>query len=127
MQAEAYSRSLEELRPDLHINHKSASNTEVDTLSDSHMLDDPIGIPHELLTDLPPDQSSYRDSSHSEEFLTGWEALDENNQDQDYVIQSGNESEASQASQGLTQKTRTKAKFKPQVSFLFPLSKHFLD
>ncbi|KAN0111553.1 hypothetical protein V8E52_008392 [Russula decolorans] len=119
MQDEAYTQSQEELRPDLHINYKSASNTEVETLSDSHMLDDPIGIPCEPLTvrDLPPDQSSYRDSSHGKEFLTGWEELDD--QDQDYVMPSGNESDASQASkasQDLTQKTRSKAKFKPQVS-----------
>jgi hypothetical protein len=90
MQDEAYTRSQEELRPDLHIDYKSASNTEVETLSDSHMLDD--------------------------------------DQDQDYVMPSGNESDASQASkasQDLTQKTHSKAKFKPQVSFLFPLVNHF--
>jgi hypothetical protein len=134
MQAEEYAQSLEDLRPDLH--HKSASNTDVETLSDSHMIfDDPIEIPREPLTGLPPDGSSYRDSSHSEEFLTGWEELEENQQDQDYLMPSDNESEASHASQASQAshsqpRNRTKAKFKPQYKvsfFLFRLSKRFLN
>lgn len=102
------------------------SNTDVETLSDSHlMLDDPIEIPRKPLINLPADWRSYRGSSHSEEFLTGWEELEENDRDHDYVMPSDNElSEDSQAShdQSLPRKTgpQTKAKFKPQklkVSF----------
>ena len=37
MQANKYAQSLEDMRPDLHINHKSATNTDVDTLSDTHL------------------------------------------------------------------------------------------
>jgi len=123
MQMEEYAQSLEDLRPDLH--HKSASNTDIKTLSDSHLIsNDLIEIPREPLTDLPPDWSSYRDSSHSEEFLTRWEALEENQQDQDYLMPSDNESEAShvsQASQPSHSQPRksTKAKFKPQYKVSF--------
>jgi hypothetical protein len=120
MQAEEHTRSLEDIRPDLHIDHKSATNTNDDTLSDSHLnLEDPIDISGKPVMDLPSNQSSYHNSSQSEEFLTGW-GREENDQDQDYVIPSDNESEASQAShESLRRKTgRTKAKFKPQVCFV---------
>lgn len=142
-QVEEHTRSLEDLRPDLHIDHKSAS-TDVETLSDSHLtLDNPITLPRKPLIDLPLDHSSYRESSHSEEFLTGWGQVennvtvaDENEEDQgqDYVMQSDNELEASEASEALhddqtlrrkSPGPRPKAKFKPQymVSFLFRFSK----
>ena len=107
MQANKYAQSLEDVRPDLHINHKSATNTDVDTLSDTHL-----------------------NPSQSEEFLTGWEG-EEKNQDQDYVMPSDNESDASAHDNSLYRKTGLcttgKAKFKPQVFNLFCLSKHFLN
>ena len=152
-QAEEYAQSLEELRPDLHIDHKSASasTTDVETLSDSHLtLDNPI--PREPLIDLPQllplDHTSYRSSSHSEDFLTGWlggntvpvdennEAVEENNEaaeennegnDEDYIMLSdaSEASEASKAScdQFQARKPRRKAKFKHQIKvrFLFCL------
>jgi hypothetical protein len=75
MQARENAQSLEAIRPDLHI---SALNIDTETMSDSHlMLDDPIEIQHNLLTDLP-EQSSYHSSSHSEDFLSGWEVVGEN-------------------------------------------------
>lgn len=145
-QVEEYARSLEDLRPDLHISRKSASNTDVETLSDSHLtLDDPVEIPREPLIDiprlLPLEQGSYRSSGPSDDFLTGWlgedAAVGERNheeQDQEFVMhtqaQDNNDSEASEvseASQALrdqTRKPRPKAKFKPQrdiVCFLFSL------
>ena len=118
-------QSLDVLRPDLYIDPKSASNaaSNVD-LSDSHLnssLDDPIGTPHSPLIDLPPEHSSYQGSSHSDDFLTGWQGteenaavvVEENNEDQDYRMQS--DSEASHVSQDQTRKSgpRPKAKFKP--------------
>ena len=138
-------QSLDVLRPDLYIDPKSASNTasDVDTLSDSHltrMLDDPIGIPRDPLTDLPLEPTSYRGSSHSDDFLTGWQETEDNaevvveedneDQDQDYLMQS--DSEASHESQALPDQTRShrkatgSGKFKPQynVSLLF---RHFLN
>jgi len=73
MQDKEYTRSLEILRPDLHNCHKSVSNTDVDTLSNSHqsnlMLDD---LPHaESLTnlDLLLKQSSYCSPFH-EDYMT---------------------------------------------------------
>ena len=95
------------------------------------MLNDPIGLPCKPLVDLPLDQISYHESSHSKDFLTGWKEvennaavvdMDENKQDQeqDYVMQSDNESEALEASQNLHTETlyrksgpSHKAKFKP--------------
>lgn len=135
-QVEEYTRSLEDLRPDLHINHKSASNTDVETLSDSYLiLDNPIQLPRKPLIDLPIDHSSYHELSHSDDFLTGWEevesnatVMDENEEDQeqDYVMQSDNESEASEAlhDQTLCRKSgpRPKAKFKPQHKVCFFVS-----
>jgi hypothetical protein len=83
-QVEEYTQSLEDLRPDLHIGNKSASNTDVDTLSNSHLIldDNPLGIP------APTDWSSRRGSSQGDNNFFG-----------DYVIESDNddESEASQA------------------------------
>ena len=115
MQAEELTQSLEGIRPDLHINHKSVMNTNDDTLSDSHLNhEDSVDISDEPVMDLPSDRSSYRDLSQSKEYLTGWgweeivgENGEENDQGQDYVMPSDNESEASQAC------LRTKAKFKP--------------
>jgi len=129
MQAED-AQSLDVLRPDLYIDPKSAlsSASEVDTLSDSHlgmMLDDPIRKPCDPVC-FPPDQSSYCESSHSEEFLTGWQKTEENpavvveeneeDQDQDYVQSDSEASHVSQASPDQTQKSglQPKAKFKPQ-------------
>ena len=131
MQAEENARSLDDLRPDLYISQKSASSTE--TLSDSHLvpLDDPIQIPRiprVPLIDIPQEHSSYRASSHSDDLLTGWQDLEEdapvimeeNNEDQDYDIQSDNDSEASHMSQGSQQPCpRRKAKFKPQYNVCF--------
>jgi hypothetical protein len=126
--------SLDILRPDLYIDPKSVNAaSDVDTLSDSHlMLDDPIEIPRQPLIDLPPDRSSYRDSSHSEEFLTGWQeteenpavVVEENNdqvQDQDYLMQS--DSEVSHVSQAGPSR---KAKFKPQY-FVSSSFRQFLN
>src|SRR5260370_363430 len=46
MQARNNACSLENLHPDLHIDHKSGSISDVDTLSDSHLvLKEPIEIP----------------------------------------------------------------------------------
>jgi hypothetical protein len=54
MQAEQYTRLLEDFRSDLHIDHKSATNTNDITLSDSHLnLEDPINIPPGSLPTLP--------------------------------------------------------------------------
>src|SRR5258708_12345356 len=87
MQARDDARSLEDLHPDLHIDHKSGSISDVDTLSDSHLvLQEPIEIPRlpsiEIpcppLTEIPFKRSSYRSSSHNEEFLTGEEELRDN-------------------------------------------------
>ncbi len=128
MQAREDAEALEAIRPDLHISHKSALNTDTETLSDSHlMLDDPIKIQRDLLTDLPLEQYSYHDSSYSEEFLSGWEAVgenatvgEENNKDRDFM-----RSEAeSEADENQTQPRKKpaptpKAKFKPQVSSFF--------
>lgn len=108
LQVEDDAQSLEYLRPDLHIDPKLASNTDVDTLSDScPMLDEPVGA----LIALSPlaEHSSYRGSSNSEDFLTGWEepedravVEDEKNEnrdgdgvgdkDKDYVIWSHSDS-----------------------------------
>jgi hypothetical protein len=131
MQAQQDAHSLDDLRPDLYISQKSASSS--DTLSDSHLMpDDPIGLPRVPLTDLPPERSSYRGSSHSDDFLTGWEEteteenvaviVEENNdqdQDQGYVMPESDNESVSHGSQDqtLSQKSRRKAKFKPQVSF----------
>ena len=129
-------QSLGVLRPDLYIDPKSASNTtsEVDALSDTHltpMLDDPIGGQHEPLTDIPLEATSYRGSNNSDDFLTGWQETEEiaeavveednEDQDQDYLMQSG--SEASHMSQqdeietrqsGPPRKATGSGKFKPQ-------------
>ena len=102
MEAEDTTRSLEDLRPDLHIGHKSASSTDGNALSDSPpMLDDPVAMPHNMQIDFPPEGSSYRESSHGEEYMTSWEEFEDhvvtakkNTEDQDYVLQTGNESEA---------------------------------
>jgi hypothetical protein len=127
MQAREDAEALEAIRPDLHITHKSALNTDAETLSDSHlMLDDPIEIQRDMLTDLPLEQCSYHDSSHSEEFLSGWEAVgEENNEDQvrDYCDFMHSEAE-SEANENQTQPRKKpaptpKAKFKPQVSSFF--------
>src|SRR5260370_12450496 len=76
MQDREDAEALEAIRPDLHISHKSALNTGTETLSDSHlMLDDPIEIQRDLLTDLPLEQYSYHVSTYSEEFLSGWAAV----------------------------------------------------
>jgi hypothetical protein len=127
---------LDVLRPDIYIDPKSASNTagDVDTQSDSHLMpDDPTGIPQGPLIDLQPDpltdhqpeQSSYRGSSHSDDFLTGWKTGEDAavivEEDEDYLMQS--DSEASHVSQASPDQTRRrpKAKTKPQykVSLLF--------
>ena len=95
-----YARSLEDLRPDLHIYRKSASNTDVDGLSDSHLttpLDDPftetsrepltdfpLRISREPLTDLPVKHSLasiFRGSGQYEDpttMPTAWERLENN-------------------------------------------------
>src|SRR5258708_36810703 len=128
MQAREDAEALEAIRPDLHISHKSALNHATETLSDSHlMLDDPIEIQRDPLTDLPLEQYSYHDSSYSEEFLSRWEAVgenatvgEENNEDHDFMC-----SEAeSEADENQTQPQKKpaptpKAKFKPQVSSFF--------
>src|SRR5258708_12808333 len=68
MQARDDAHSLEDLRPDLHIDHKSGLISDVDTLSDSHLaLEEPIEIPplpsiqipSPLLTNLPFDPRSH--------------------------------------------------------------------
>jgi hypothetical protein len=132
-------QSLDVIRPDLYIDPKSANTaSDADTLSDSHLMpDDPTGIPQDSdplidlqpdpLTDLLTEQSSYRGSSHSEDFLTGWKEtgedaagedaaaiVDENeHEEQDYLMQSDSEaSHVSQASQDQTRKRRPKAKAK---------------
>jgi len=119
LQVEDDAQSLEYLRPDLHIDPKSASNTDVDTLSDLRpILDKPV----DALTALSPlaEHSSYRGSSYSEDFLTGWGepedravVEDENNENRDgdgvgaenddYVISSDTDMEASQASEDQSQ------------------------
>src|SRR5260221_10265974 len=95
MEAEDMTRSLEDLRPDLHIGHKSASSTDGNTLSDSPpMLDDPVAMPHNMQIEFPLEGSSYHESSHSEEYMTGWEEFKDhvfkakkNTEDQDYILQ----------------------------------------
>jgi hypothetical protein len=138
-QIEENARSLEELRLDLYTKNKSASNFEVETLSDSHLrLNEPSKLPCEPLIKPPLEYSPYRESSHSEEFLTSWqEEEDENNvvvadeyeanqdQDQDYVTWTDDKSEASEASQALQERheaappPKPKAKFKPQHKVQF--------
>jgi hypothetical protein len=92
------------------------------------VLDDP---PHDALIAPPPSRTSYRESSQSDDFLTGWEGAEENtavveeDEEHDYDMrsESGNESEASHMSQPYKQTQKsTKAKFKPQhdaVSFFY--------
>lgn len=136
MQAEDDAKSLEDLRPDLHIGPKSVSNSEVDTLSDSHLIpDDAIENLHDSLMDFPPELSSYRDLSHSEEFLTDWQetqenttVVEENNKDEDdglgYIMLSENESDHDDETRTRKRQPAPKAKFKPQpskVSFRFLL------
>ncbi len=76
MQVEDNARSLEDVRPDLHIVHKSAWNSDVSSLGDSRMIpDNPVGMPPEAPIDLPSKQSSYHESSHGEDYLTGWEEI----------------------------------------------------
>jgi hypothetical protein len=102
MQADDNAKSLEALRPDLHIDPESAPNTDVDTL-----LGPPV-----------VDCSSYRGSSHSEEFLTGWEEVEDRavvveenyededeheDEDEDYTVLSKSETEASEASEDQSQ------------------------
>src|SRR5258708_10396205 len=128
MQAREDAEALEAIRPDLHYSHKSVLNTDTETLSDSHlMLNDPIEIQCNPLTDLPLEQYSFHDLSYSEEFLSGWEVVgenatvgEENNEDHDFM-----HSEAeSEADENQTQPQKKpaptpKAKFKPQVSSFF--------
>jgi len=112
-QTEDDTQLLEYQRPDLRIDPKLALNTDVDTLSDSRILDKPINV----LTDVPPlaECSSYHGSSHSEDFLTGWEEVEDHgavmveenykdkdkgkDKDKDYTILSDSKMEASQASE----------------------------
>jgi hypothetical protein len=70
-QAEEYARSLEDLRPDLHIGNNSVSNTDVDTLSNSHLVldDDPHGRP--APADWSSYRGSYRGSSQGDDDFTG--------------------------------------------------------
>jgi len=135
MQARDDARSLEDLRPDLHIDHKSGSISDVDTLSDSHLaLEEPIEIPRlpsiEIprppLTELPFERSSYRSSSHNEEFLTGGEELRDNaaeineGDDEENILprdEAGSEAEEDQTQ--LRKKPTPKTKFKPQVRSSF--------
>ncbi len=108
MQAEDNARSLDDIRPDLSIGTKSSQNTDVDILSDSHqMLDEPVDAIDPLsLTE----RSSYRGSNHSEDFLTGWdevedqvameeEKFEDEGEDNEYTgtMLSTSETEASQA------------------------------
>src|SRR5258708_30200640 len=135
MQARNDTCSLEDLRPGLHIDHKSGSISDVDTLSDSHLvLEEPIEIPHlpsiEIpcppLTELPFERSSYRSLSHNEEFLTGGEELRDNaaeinEGDDEENILPRNEA-ASETEEDHTQLRKNptpKTKFKPQVRASF--------
>src|SRR5260370_34389678 len=101
VEAEDTTQSLEDLRPDLHIGHKSALSTDGNALSDSPpMLDDPVAMPHNMQIDFPPEGSSYHESSHSEEYMTGWAEFKDhvvmvkkNTEAQDYFLQMSNESE----------------------------------
>ena len=142
-QAEEYSLSLAELRPDRHLTASMESEL------------GPVAVksPREPLIELPRllehTISLYRSSSHRDEFLTGWlkgnsvvvgksAAVEEETnegQDQDYVMHSQSESEASEAScdPSLSQKPRLKASgtFKPQrnvanVRFFFTYLIFFL-
>jgi hypothetical protein len=130
MQAKDTAQSLEDLRPDLCMHRLSASSTEDNILSDSHaLLDDPVGSDcsvHDTLIDIPPQHSLYRESSHSEEYLTGWEEPEdfENNEDKDkdYVMLSDKESEGSQdrtqyGESGSAPKARGKSKQKVRLRF----------
>jgi hypothetical protein len=108
-------------------------------------LEDPIQIPRVPLIDLPLEHSSYRAStySYSDDFLTSWqcsepdiveENVEEDNKDEDYDIQSDNNSEASQMSQGSQPEDqdqprshhKAKAKFKLQYNVCFLLLRCFL-
>jgi hypothetical protein len=69
MQAADNLQSLQDLRPDLHL--KSASNTDVEPLSDSPPM---LGEPVDAFIGPPVvERRSYRASSYSDDFLTGWE------------------------------------------------------
>src|SRR5260370_11676662 len=135
MQAHDDARSLEDLRPDLHIDHKSGLISDVDTLSDSHLaLEEPIEIPRlpsieipcPLLTELPFERSSYRSSSHNEEFLTGGEELRDNaaeineGDDEENILprdEAGSEAEEDQTQ--VWKKLTPKTKFNPQLNSSF--------
>ena len=80
MQSEEYTLSLEDLRPNFHIDHKLVLNASVNTLSDFYlMLDNPIRMPCNSLIDLLLECSLYYDLSHNDEFLTGWEEVEKDN------------------------------------------------
>jgi len=135
MQACNDARSLENLHPDLHIDHKSGSISDVDTLSDSHLvLKEPIEIPClpsikipcPLLTELPFERSSYCSSSHNEEFLTGGEKLRDNiaeinegDNEENILPRDEARSEAEEDQTQLQKKPTLKTKFKPQVRSSF--------
>src|SRR5258707_15396133 len=128
MQAREDAEALEAIRPDLHISHKSALNNDTETLSDSHlMLNDPIEIQCDLLTDLPLEQYSYHNLSYSEEFLSRWEAVgenaivgEENNEDCDFMhSEAESEADENQTQPWKKPAPTLKAKFKLQVSSFF--------
>jgi hypothetical protein len=129
MQAQEDAESLEAIRPNLHI---SALNIDTEAMSDSHlMLDDPIEIQHNLLTDLP-EQSSYHSSSHSEDFLSGWEAVGENttvgkenNDNEVGFMCSKAESETNENQTQLQKKLAPKVKKLPVSSFFRDKPDHF--
>jgi hypothetical protein len=72
MQARDNARLLEARRPDLYIDPKLMSNTDVETLSDSPPMDDEAA---DTFTNNPlaVERESYRGSSASEDFMTGWQ------------------------------------------------------
>jgi hypothetical protein len=125
IQAQEDAEALEAIRPDLHISHKSVLNTDTETPSNSHlMLTNPIEIQHDPLTNLSIEWSSYHDLSHSEDFLSGWEAVgenatvgQENNKDQPHSeAESKSEADENQTQPQKKPAPTPKAKFKPQVS-----------
>jgi hypothetical protein len=125
IQAQEDAEALEAIWPDLHISHKSALNTDTETPSNSHlMLTNPIEIQHDPLTNLSIERSSYHNSSHGEDFLSGWEAVGENatvGQDNNKDQPCSEAKSKSEANENQTQPRKklapmSKAKFKPQVS-----------
>ena len=128
MQAKDTAQSLEDLRPDLHMHWSSASSTEDNIVSDSHaLLNDSVGLAHNMLIDIPPQHSLYHELSHSEKYLTGWEDFDihtnmvENNKDKnkDYVMLSDKESEGLYGKSGPALKARVKSEQKVYLRFYF--------